>query len=152
MIARFSVRHQAAAEFGNKSSAGPVGVIAQSLHACLYGLPTDPGPLPTALDELLQSTYMAAEAEQHAAVLIQLAEQLHNAAQILEWARDNAHWRRLPGAWEWLRDATASTRQIADGLGAVSADFVTRPAPTTAPATPPAPPPLGASRPAPARR
>ncbi|MFF0448008.1 hypothetical protein ACFYT4_16635 [Streptomyces sp. NPDC004609] len=148
MIARFSVRHQAAAEFGHRSSSGPVGVLAQSLHARLYGLPADPGPLPTALDELLQSTYTATETEQQAAVLVHLAEQLHNAAQILEWARDNAHWRRLPGAWEWLREATTSTRQIADGLATVSTAFTTGPAPTV-PATPPTPPPLGSSRPAP---
>ncbi|WP_329025734.1 hypothetical protein [Streptomyces sp. NBC_00690] len=76
---------------------------------------------------------------------------MQNAADILAWARNNAHWRRMPGAWEWLRDATLSTRQLADGLDAVSAAFAARPAPTTA-ATPPAPHPLGASRPAPARR
>ncbi|MFF8958608.1 hypothetical protein [Streptomyces sp. NPDC014894] len=152
MIARFSVRPRAGPELGSDSSTSPVGGLAQSLHARLYGLPTAPGPLPAALDELLQSTYTATETDQQAAVLAQLAEQLHNAAQILQWARNNAHWRQMPGAWEWLRDATTSTRQLADGLGTVSAAFAARSAPTTAPATPPVPPPHGAARPAPAKR
>ncbi|ROQ70146.1 hypothetical protein EDD93_4653 [Streptomyces sp. 840.1] len=56
-------------------------------------------------------------AEQQGAVLQQLAEQLRNAAEILEWARNHAYWRQLPGpTWEWLRDATDRTRDLADGL------------------------------------
>ncbi|MFH8591529.1 hypothetical protein [Streptomyces rimosus] len=101
MIASFSVRRQAGPRFGYRGSGGPVTVVARSLHARLYGLPTAPSPLPTALDELLQALGTARDGDQRQAVLTQLAEQLRNAAEILEWARNNARWRQLPApAWE----------------------------------------------------
>ncbi|MFE0188019.1 hypothetical protein [Streptomyces sp. NPDC058989] len=142
MIASFRVRPQAAPQFGHKSSGGPIQALAQSLHARLYGLPTDPDPLPTALDELLQATHTAREAEQQMAVLAQLAEQLRNAAEVIQWAQYNAHWRQLPTpVFDWLKAATATVQQLADGLDQTSAAFAARPAPATAPPPPlPAPP------------
>ncbi|MFJ9327330.1 hypothetical protein ACIRPN_17840 [Streptomyces sp. NPDC101230] len=107
----FTVRRQAAAQHGYRSRGGPVTVYAQALHAQLYGLPTDEEPLPVALDALLQAAHTADGPEQQGAVLQQLAEQLRNAAEILEWARNHAHWRQLPvPTWEWLRDATETVR------------------------------------------
>ncbi|MER7653724.1 MULTISPECIES: hypothetical protein [Streptomyces] len=121
--------------------------MARSLHARLYGLPTAPSPLPTALDELLQVLGTARDGDQKQAVLVQLADQLRNAAEILEWARDNA--RQLPAPiWEWLRDATDTTRHLADGLDSVRPSFAAPQAPA-APLPPPAPAPPHA---APARR
>ncbi|WP_159391529.1 hypothetical protein [Streptomyces rimosus] len=121
--------------------------MARSLHARLYGLPTAPSPLPTALDELLQVLGTARDGDQKQAVLVQLADQLRNAAEILEWARDNA--RQLPAPiWEWLRDATDTTRHLADGLDSVRPSFAA-PRPPAAPLPPPAPAPPHA---APARR
>ncbi|MEU7238378.1 hypothetical protein, partial [Streptomyces chrestomyceticus] len=140
---------QAAPRFGYRGSGGPVTVVARSLHARLYGLPTAPPPLPTALDELLQALGTVSTSDEQQAVLAQLAEQLRNAAQILEWARDNAHWRQLPDAdWEWLRDATDTTRHLANGLDSVRPSF-SAPQPSAAPLPPPAPAPPHA---APARR
>ncbi|MEU7148752.1 hypothetical protein AB0B15_12035 [Streptomyces sp. NPDC045456] len=147
MIASFSVRRQAGPRFGYRGSGGPVTVVARSLHARLYGLPTAPPPLPTALDELLQALGTVRDSDQQQAVLAQLAEQLRNAAEILEWARDNA--RQLPApVWEWLRDATDTTRHLADGLDDVSPSFAS-PQATATPLPPPAPP---TPRAAPTRR
>ncbi|MFD9224858.1 hypothetical protein ACFWDI_33780 [Streptomyces sp. NPDC060064] len=41
--------------------------------------------MPTALDQLLQTVTTARDGDQQHAVLAQLAEQLRNAAEILEW-------------------------------------------------------------------
>ncbi|OKI09431.1 hypothetical protein A6A06_01630 [Streptomyces sp. CB02923] len=148
MIASFSARRLADPRFRYRGSGGPVTVVARSLHARLYGLPTAPTPLPTALDELLQALGTVHNGDQQQAVLAQLAEQLRNAAQILERARDNA--RQLPTpTWEWLRDATDTTRHLADGLDAVRPSFTTPHAPTATPLPPPVPAP---PRAAPARR
>ncbi|MFE5162936.1 hypothetical protein ACFRNT_31415 [Streptomyces sp. NPDC056697] len=139
VVASFSLRRQAGPRFGYRTCGGPVQGLAQSLHARLYGLPTDPGPLPSALDELLQAVDTARDGDQQQAVLVQLAEQLRNAAEILEWARDHAHWRQLPDpAWEWLRAATDTARHLADGLDDVSPDFASPQAGTATP-PPPAP-------------
>lgn len=91
------------------------------------------------------------DADQQQAVLAQLAEQLRNAAEVLEWARNNAHWRQLPTpTWEWLRDATATTRGLAAGLAEASHAFTSPPRPPAA--TAPAPPAPAAPRtPAPRR-
>ncbi|MFF3460288.1 hypothetical protein ACFYXH_39600 [Streptomyces sp. NPDC002730] len=95
--------------------------------------------MPTALDQLLQSVTTARDGDQQHAVLAQLAEQLRNAAEILEWARDNAHWRQLPApTWEWLRTATDAARDLADSLDEVGPAFASPCAPAAAPA-PPAP-------------
>ncbi|MGW6681148.1 hypothetical protein ACWGBO_14815 [[Kitasatospora] papulosa] len=80
----------AAAQHGCRSRGGPVTVYAQALYAQRYGLPTDEEPLPAALDAFLQAAHTAAGPELQGAVLQQLAEQLRNAAEILEWARNNA--------------------------------------------------------------
>ncbi|MER7026218.1 MULTISPECIES: hypothetical protein [Streptomyces] len=96
------------------------------MHAALFGLPEDRPPLPTALDELLQATYTARDGDQQQAVLDQLSDQLRNAAEILEWARNHANWRSLPpDTWEWLRDATDTARLLADGLDSISPTFAT---------------------------
>ncbi|MFD5443784.1 MULTISPECIES: hypothetical protein [Streptomyces] len=124
----FAVRRQAAAQHGYRSRGGPVTVYAQALHAQLYGLPTDEEPLSAALDALLQAANSAADPEQQSQVLQQLAEQLRYAAEILEWARNHAHWRQLPSsAWEWFRDATDRPRDLADGLDAVRPAFTAEP-------------------------
>ncbi|KUO04630.1 hypothetical protein [Streptomyces caeruleatus] len=92
------------------------------------------------------------DADQQQAVLAQLAEQLRNAAEVLEWARNNAHWRQLPTlTWEWLRDATATARGLAAGLDEAGPAFAsptrpsrghgTRPAGTGRAAPTPPPPP-----------
>ncbi|MER5440115.1 hypothetical protein [Streptomyces sp. NPDC002790] len=129
----FTVRRQAAADYGHRSRGGPVTIYAQALHAQLYGLPTDDDDPPVALDELLQAAHTAGDPEQQAAILGQLADQLRNAAEILEWARNHAHWRQLPTpAWEWLRDATDRTRGLADGLDAVRPAFADDPSATRA--------------------
>ncbi|MEU7189443.1 hypothetical protein [Streptomyces sp. NPDC045369] len=84
MVASFSVRRQADPRFRHRGPGGPVTVVALSLHARLYGLPDAPSPLPTALDELLQALGTVSTGDEQQAVLAQLAEQLRNAAQILE--------------------------------------------------------------------
>ncbi|WP_326731788.1 hypothetical protein [Streptomyces phaeochromogenes] len=133
----FAVRRQVAAQHGYRSRGGPVTVYAQALHAQLYGLPTDDEPLPAALDALLQVAHTAAGPEQQGAVLQQLAEQLRNAAEILEWARNHAHWRQLPNsAWEWLRDATDHARDLADGIDTVRPAFTAEPPALAAPPQP----------------
>lgn len=133
----FAVRRQAATQHGHRARGGPVTVYAQALHSQLYGLPTDKAPLPAALDALLQTAHTTDGPEQQAAILRQLAEQLRNAAEILEWARDHAHWRQLPGpTWEWLRDATDRTRDLADGLDTVHPAFTAAPPERAAPPQP----------------
>ncbi|MEU4030532.1 hypothetical protein [Streptomyces anulatus] len=124
----FAVRRRAEARHGRRGRGGPVTVYAQALHSQLYGLPVDEGPLPTALDALLQAAHTADSLDQLGAILEQLAEQLRNAAEILEWARDHAHWRRLPDStWEWLRDATDRTRDLGEGLDTVRSAFAAEP-------------------------
>ncbi|QNE77242.1 hypothetical protein F0344_23900 [Streptomyces finlayi] len=149
----FTVRRQAAAQHGYRSRGGPVTVYAQALHAQLYGLPTDEEPLPAALDALLQAAHTVAGPEQQSQVLQQLAEQLRNAAEILEWARNDAHWRQLPvPTWEWLRDATDRTRDLADGLDTLWPGFTAEPPARAAPPQPvphPAAPRTGATTPVP---
>jgi hypothetical protein len=114
-----------------------VTVYAQALHAQLYGLPTDDEPVPAALDALLQAAHTTDDPEQQSAILRQLTEQLRNAAEILQWARNHAHWRQLPHpAWEWLRDATAQMRVLADGLDTVQAAFTAKPPAHPAPPQP----------------
>ncbi|GCD41880.1 hypothetical protein [Streptomyces paromomycinus] len=142
------MRRQAGPRFGYRGTGGPVNGVARSLHARLYGLPAAPSPLPTALDELLQALGTTRDGDQRQAVLTQLADQLRNAAEILEWARDNA--RQLPApVWEWLRDATDTTRHLADGLDSVRPSFAAPQAPAAPLPPPPAPAP---SRAAPVRR
>lgn len=124
----FTVRRQAAAQHHYRSRGGPVTVCAQALHAQLYGLPTDDEPVPAALDALVQAAHTTDDPEQQSAILQQLAEQLRNAAEILQWARNHAQWRQLPDpAWEWLRDATAQVRVLADGLDTVRPAFTAGP-------------------------
>ncbi|MEU6814085.1 hypothetical protein [Streptomyces sp. NPDC046860] len=132
MIVNFGVRRQVAAQYGYRSGGGPVTVYAQALHAELYGLPSDDDPVPAALDALLQAAHSARSPEQQTAILQQLAEQLRNAAEIFEWARDHARRSQLPHAsWEWLRDATDNTRGLADGLDVIRSAFI-RDAPASA--------------------
>nr|WSX75932.1 hypothetical protein OH826_19990 [Streptomyces sp. NBC_00899] len=124
----FTVRRQAAAQHHYRSRGGPVTVYAGALHAQLYGLPTDDEPVPAALDALLQAAHTTEDPEQQSAILRQLTEQLRNAAEILQWARNHAHWRQLPHpAWEWLHDATAQMRVLTDGLDAVRLTFAAEP-------------------------
>ncbi|MFD4786535.1 hypothetical protein ACFWN1_05530 [Streptomyces sp. NPDC058459] len=120
----FEVRRQAAGQYGYRSRGGPVTVYAQALHAELYGLPPDDDPVPVALDALLQAAHTLRSPEQQIAILQQLAEQMRNAGEILEWARDHARRRQLPhSTWEWLRDATDNTRSLADGLDVIRSAF-----------------------------
>ncbi|MFF3640351.1 hypothetical protein [Streptomyces sp. NPDC002564] len=141
MSVHFTVRRQVAADYGHRSRGGPVTVYARAIHAQLYGLPADNDDPPVALDELLQAAHSTNLPEQQAAILGQLAEQLRNATEILEWARNHAHWRRLPApAWEWLRDATDRTRDLADGLDTIRPAFTDAPAAALASPSRPAPP------------
>ncbi|MET9822294.1 hypothetical protein ABZ038_11805 [Streptomyces sp. NPDC006349] len=89
------------------------------------------------MDALLQAAHSAVGPEQQSQVLQQLAEQLRNAAEILGWTRNHAHWRQLPSfAWEGLRDATDRTRDLADGLDAVRPAFTAEPPARAAPPQP----------------
>ncbi|MFE3645875.1 hypothetical protein ACFXOM_33710 [Streptomyces sp. NPDC059169] len=146
MIVSFRVRPQAAAEFGHKSTGGPATSLAQVLHAQLYGLPADPDPLPTALDALLQATHSARTGEQRAAILQRLADQLRNAAEILQRFQYEAQWDRLPShAAAQLRQAHDHAEQIADALENVAPVFTD--APPNAASSPPqqTPPPMAAA-------
>ena len=153
MTVRFGVRRQAGAEYGHRSCGGPVTAFAQALHAQLYGLPTDPGPLPSALDALLQATHTAKTGEQKAAILRQLADQLRNAVEIIKDYEDRARWDRFPAdIAEQLRQAHDQAQQIVQTLDRVAPAFSncpgTSPHPgheqpldrTPAPVSPPAPP------------
>jgi N-acyl-D-aspartate/D-glutamate deacylase len=155
VIVSFRVRPQAAAEFGHKSTGGPATSLAQGLHAQLYGLPADPDPLPAALDALLQATHAARTGEQKAAILQRLADQLRNAAEILQRYQYDAQWDRFPAdVAAQLRQAHDRAKQIADALDDVTPVFIDAPsnsaslAPqqnrtpaTTSPASTTAPPP-----------
>ncbi|MEW2620864.1 hypothetical protein [Streptomyces sp. NPDC048106] len=72
------------------------------MHARLFGLPAGDEPLPTALDALLQATHTATSPEQKTAVLHRLADQLGNAAYIIERyhhpGRRPHRSRTVPGA------------------------------------------------------
>ncbi|MFE6457802.1 hypothetical protein ACFVP0_10115 [Streptomyces cinereoruber] len=121
MTVMFSVRRTAAASYNHGSCGGPVPVLAQALHAQLFGLPTDDEPLPTALDALLQATYAARAPEQQTAVLLQLAEQLRNGAEIIKRYQYRAQWDRLPGDIAGqLRDAHVQALRIAETLDLVA--------------------------------
>ncbi|MFI0711351.1 hypothetical protein ACH4SK_11955 [Streptomyces inhibens] len=134
VIVSFSVRRQAAADFGHRSRGGPVTVFAQALHADLFGLPTDDEPLPTALDALLQATHTATAPEQQTAILRQVAEQLRNATEIIQRYQYRAQWDRLPDdVAEQLRDAHDQAQQVAQNLDLVAPAFSRHPA---APVTP----------------
>ncbi|WP_329558893.1 hypothetical protein OG711_08050 [Streptomyces uncialis] len=139
MIVSFTVRRQAAADFGHKSTGGPVTSLAQSLHAQLYGLPADADPLPTALDALLQATHTASTNDQHAAILRRLADQLRNAAEIIHRYQHEASWSRLPDEMATrLRHAHAHAGEIADTLDHAAHAFGTPAPPTrTGPSTTP---------------
>ncbi len=128
----FGVRRAAAATYNHRSCGGPVPVLAQALHAQLFGLPTDDEPLPTALDALLQATYAARAPEQQTAVLRQLAEQVRNGAEIMKRYQYLAQWDRLPGDVAGkLRDARVQALRIAETLDLVApALSTTDPAPS----------------------
>ncbi|MFI0776164.1 hypothetical protein [Streptomyces sp. NPDC021212] len=139
--------------YGHRSTGGPVTTFAQALHTQLYGLPTDPGPLPTALDALLQATHTAKTGEQEAAVLRQLADQLRNAVEIIKDYGDRARWDRFPAdIAEQVRQAHDQAQQIVRTLDRVAPAFSNRPDTSPrpgheqdldralAPVSPPAPP------------
>ncbi|MFJ2175888.1 hypothetical protein ACIOHE_23725 [Streptomyces sp. NPDC087851] len=99
-------------------------MIAQGLHARLYGLPAAPDPLPTALDALLQATHTARTGEEKTAVLRRLAEQLRNGAEIIEGYQYRAQWDRLPEEVAvQLRQAHDLTQQLAGLLDHVAPAF-----------------------------
>ncbi|MFW6724156.1 hypothetical protein ACHZ98_29210 [Streptomyces sp. MAR4 CNY-716] len=124
MTVSFGVRRQAAAEYHHRSRGGPVTVFAQALHAALYGLPVDDDPLPTALDELLQATHTATTPEQTTAVLRRLADQLGNAAEIIQRYRHQAQADRLPDdVATQLSDACSHTHRIAAILNDMACVF-----------------------------
>ncbi|MFJ5546679.1 hypothetical protein [Streptomyces sp. NPDC093225] len=151
MVISFRPRKSAEARYDYRSSVGPVIAFAQALHAHLYGLPSEPPPLPAALDELLQAV-CTVDRDGQEAVVAQLADQLHAAADLLEWARNHAHWNRLPTeVWERLRDATTALTQIADTVAEATPAFSTRRPPPPAMAALPSPPPTVTTA-APARR
>ncbi|AUH40540.1 hypothetical protein [Streptomyces sp. CMB-StM0423] len=145
----FGVRRQAAAEYHHRSRGGPVTVFAQALHAALYGLPVDDDPLPTALDELLQATHTATSPEQRTAVLRRLADQLGNAAEIIQRYQYQAQADRLPDdIATQLSDACSQAQRIAEILDRAAPEFSSPPATQVSPgpqsrhaAGPPATPP-----------
>ncbi|MFI9039793.1 hypothetical protein [Streptomyces sp. NPDC053726] len=153
----FGVRRLAAAQYDYRSRGGPVTVYAQALHAALYGLPMHDEPLPAALDTLLQATHTATAPEQQTAVLRQVAEQLRNAAEILQRYQYRAQWDRFPDdVAEQLADGHDQAQQVAEALDRVAPAFSDRPTKDTAPglrtahgrsaAAPAASPPSSASR------
>ncbi|MEV7394034.1 hypothetical protein [Streptomyces sp. NPDC091215] len=103
-------------------------VYAQTLHATLYGLPSDDEPLPAALDALLQATHTTTAPEQETAVLRQVAEQLRNAAEIIQRYQYRAQWDRLPAnVATQLQDAHDRAQEIAQALDCVAPAFSSRP-------------------------
>ncbi|MEU5626217.1 hypothetical protein [Streptomyces tendae] len=99
-------------------------VYAQALHAALYGLPTTEESLPAALDALLQATHTASAPEQKTAVLRQVAEQLRNAAEIIQRYQYRAQWDRFPaGVAEQLADAHDQAQHTAQALDRVAPAF-----------------------------
>ncbi|QNT91940.1 hypothetical protein HEP81_01611 [Streptomyces griseofuscus] len=109
-------------------------VYAQALHAALYGLPTQDEPLPAALDALLQATHTATAPEQKTAVLRQVAEQLRNAAEIIQRYQYRAQWDRLPDdVAKQLADAHDQAQQIAQALDRVAPAFSSPPTADNAP-------------------
>ncbi|MFD3580863.1 hypothetical protein [Streptomyces sp. NPDC058683] len=130
----FSARRQAPVEYRDRGRGGPVTVYAQALHATLYGLPTDDEPLPAALDALLQATHTANAPEQKTTVLRQVAEQLRNAAEIIQHYQYRAQWDRLPDdVAKQLQDAHAQAQQLAQALDRVAPAFSSQPTADTAP-------------------
>ncbi|WP_225797354.1 hypothetical protein [Streptomyces aculeolatus] len=129
MTVSFGVRRQAAAEYQHRSRGGPVTVFAQALHAALYGLPVDNDPLPTALDELLQATHTATTPEQKSAVLRRLADQLGNAAEIIQRYQYQAQADRLPDdVATQLSEARSQAQRIAEILDHAAPAFTSPPA------------------------
>ncbi|MFJ7997475.1 hypothetical protein ACIQ7D_10065 [Streptomyces sp. NPDC096310] len=124
MIVSFRVRPQAAAEFHHKGSGGPAAEVAQWLHAQLYGLPTAPDPLPTALDALLQATRTTHTGQQRAAIVRRVADQLRDGAEIIKGYQYRAQWERLPEeAAVHLRQAHDLAQQVADLLDQAAPHF-----------------------------
>ncbi|WP_327416336.1 hypothetical protein [Streptomyces sp. NBC_01233] len=93
MTVSFGLLRSAASRYDFRSSGGPVLGLANTLHAQLYGLPLERPPLPGALDELLQATGHDDDQE---AVLGLVSAQLEAAAALIERARLQARWNRLP--------------------------------------------------------
>ncbi|MER6331117.1 hypothetical protein ABT298_17680 [Streptomyces sp. NPDC001034] len=109
-------------------------VYAQALHAALYGLPAHDESLPTALDALVQATHTATAPDQKAAVLRQVAEQLRNAAEIIQRYQYRAQWDRYPAdVAEQLADAHDQAQQLAQALDRVAPAFSHQPAADTTP-------------------
>ncbi|MEV5484015.1 MULTISPECIES: hypothetical protein [Streptomyces] len=112
-------------------------VFAQALHAHLFGLPADDEPLPPALDALLQATHTATAPEQQTAILRQVADQLHNAAEIIQRYQYRAQWDRLPDdVAEQLRDAHDQAQQVAETLDLVAPALSSPPAASEPPEAP----------------
>lgn len=121
---QFGARRQAPVEYRSRGRGGPVTTYAQALHATLYGLPAHDESLPAALDALLQATHTATAPDQQTAILRQVAEQLRNAAEIVQRYQYRAQWDRLPtDVAEQLADAHAQALQIAEGLDRVAPAF-----------------------------
>ncbi|WP_329309183.1 hypothetical protein [Streptomyces microflavus] len=134
MTVSFGVRRHAAADYNHRSRGGPVTGFAQVIHATLFGLPADNNPLPTALDELLQATHTATTPDQHIAILRQLAEQMRNAAEIIQRYQYQAQWDQLPdNAADHLRKALDQAQFIATTIDRVAPAFEAEPAGTPPP-------------------
>lgn len=130
----FGARRQAPVEYRSRGRGGPVTVYAQALYAALYGLPAYDETLPTALDALLQATHTVTAPEQEAAVVRQVAEQLRNAAEIIQRYQYRAQWDRLPvDVAEQLAGAHDQAQQIAQALDRVAPAFNHRPTTDAAP-------------------
>lgn len=143
----FDARRQAPVEYRDHGRGGPVTVYAQTLHAALYGLPTSEEPLPTALDALLQATHTATAPDQRTAVLRHVAEQLRNAAEIIQRYQYRAQWDQLPAdVAEHLATAHQHAQQIAQALDRVAPAFSHQPDMDAPPRTQTAP---GQGNPAP---
>ncbi|MER6085265.1 hypothetical protein [Streptomyces sp. NPDC001833] len=133
MTVSFGARRQAPVEYRSRGRGGPVTVYAQALHAALYGLPSGDESLPTALDALLQATHTVTTPEQKTAVLRQVAEQLRNAAEIIQRYQYRAQWDRFPAeVAEQLAGAHDQAQQIAQALDRAAPAF-SRPTTDTTP-------------------
>ncbi|MFJ2509919.1 hypothetical protein ACIPEL_03225 [Streptomyces griseoviridis] len=131
MTVLFNARRHAPSEYRSSGRGGPVTACAQALHATLYGLPTHEESLPTALDALLQATHTTTAPD---AVLRQVAEQLRNAAEIIQRYQYQAQWDRHPAAVaEQLSDAHNYAQHIARALDRVAPAFSHQPTTDTSP-------------------
>jgi hypothetical protein len=151
VIANFSVRPQTAPRYGHRSSGAPVAVIAESLHAELYGLPFDRDTAPNTLADLADAAHAAHVRSEQDTVLAHLVDQLPHLADVLALAATWAERRaNVPEhIAEQIADTAAITHQMSTDLAQVHRAF-TQPSPAPVPGVSPpaAQPPSSPARPA----